>query len=57
MKAMPVVMKILTYPHHLKNLQDSLQSPVQDMHPLIQTQSCHAAHVSKNKTADWYADA
>ena len=56
-KAMTVAAKILTYPHQLDEPPRFTTSPVKNMHPLIQTQSCHAAEVLENHPADWYADA
>ena len=49
--------KNFKYPHHLDEPQRFTMSPVKNMHPLIQTQSCHAAEVLENCPADWYADA
>ena len=56
-KAMTVAVKILTYPHHLDEPPRFTMSPVKNMHPSIQTQSCHVAEVLENCLADWYADA
>ena len=53
---MTVVAKVLTYPHHLEEPQRFTMSLVKNMHPLIQTQSCHAALVLENCHADQYID-
>ena len=57
MKAMTVVVKILTYPHHLEEPARFTTFSVLRMHPLTYIQSCHAAWVPGNQTADGYADA
>ena len=57
MKAMTMAAETLTYPHHLDKPQRFTTSPVKNMHPLIQTQSCHATEVLGNCPADLYADA
>ena len=54
---MTVAAKILTYPHHSDELPRFTTSPVKNMHPLIQTQSCHTAEVLEKCPADWFADA
>ena len=46
--------KILTYRHHLEEPQRFTTSPVKNMHPLIQTQSHHAAEVLENHPAEQY---
>ena len=48
MKDIAVVAKMLTYPHHLEEPQRFTTSPVKKMHPLILTQSHHAAEVLEN---------
>ena len=57
MKDIVVVVKILTYPHHLEEPQRFTMSPVKNMHPLILTQSCHTPEVLENCPEDWYANA
>ena len=56
MKAMTVVVKILTYPHHLEEPPSFTMFPVKNMHPLFQTQSHHTAQVSENHTTDCYTN-
>ena len=57
MKAMTVVVKILTYPHHLEELPWLTTFPVLSMHPSTYIQSHHTALAPRNHIADSYTDA
>ena len=45
--------KNFNIPHHLDKWLRFNTSPVKNMHPSIQTESCHVAEVLENCPADW----